>query len=412
MRSRTTRSGWSRAQASTPAGPSAAISTAKPSLRSRAATAWAMGASSSITRIERVRTGAAERDIGPNATEGVWRSPAGHVRIPCTVPEVPRRPAQLTVAAGGVDAEPTAPGSVRRRTRSPVRGRRRPATIDVELRRPAARSSATRTRKWSRRKVRPTTMPVERAAGIEVQARRAAPRRRPPPALGASVTFQPRKPARRTRLRAGATRRSAVPTCSMRPARMIATRSASANASSWSWVTKSTVMPQARRTAPAGRRRAVAQAPVERAERLVEHQERAAPARGPGRAPRAAARRPTARRTGRCSKPPRPTSSSISRRTRRRPRRARPVHAQPEDDVAEHVAVGEQRVVLEHQPEVARGAAGRRRGRRRRGRRARRRAARGRRSPAAACSSRTRSARARTRSRRRRHREVDAVDGA
>src|SRR5947209_3767349 len=49
MRSRTTRSGRTRSTRATPDGPSAATSTSKPSLRSRAATAAAMGSSSSMT---------------------------------------------------------------------------------------------------------------------------------------------------------------------------------------------------------------------------------------------------------------------------------------------------------------------------------------------------------------------------
>jgi len=54
MRSSTTRSGRRSSHSSTPAGPSTAVSTRKPSLRSRAATAEAMGASSSMTTTVRV----------------------------------------------------------------------------------------------------------------------------------------------------------------------------------------------------------------------------------------------------------------------------------------------------------------------------------------------------------------------
>jgi hypothetical protein len=47
IRSSTTRSGWVRSIKATPEGPSKAISASKPSLLSRAATAAAMGSSSS-----------------------------------------------------------------------------------------------------------------------------------------------------------------------------------------------------------------------------------------------------------------------------------------------------------------------------------------------------------------------------
>ena len=53
MRSSTTRSGCVRRHSSTPAGPSAATSTVKPSLRRRAATAAAIVSSSSTTTIVR-----------------------------------------------------------------------------------------------------------------------------------------------------------------------------------------------------------------------------------------------------------------------------------------------------------------------------------------------------------------------
>src|SRR3954469_18937774 len=89
MRSRTTRSGARRSHASTPAGPSAAMSTANPSLRSRSATASAIVGSSSMTRIDRddVTVGPAKgregSDTGIHATECLCASPAGRVEIPC-----------------------------------------------------------------------------------------------------------------------------------------------------------------------------------------------------------------------------------------------------------------------------------------------------------------------------------------
>ena len=196
----------------------------------------------------------------------------------------------------------------------------------------------------------------------------------------------------------------AAPICSTRPACMIATRSATPKASSWSWVTNERrCIRSVVKQVPQLDHEPLAQGAVERAERLVEHEEAGRRARARGRAPRAAARRPRA---------PAPSGARIPR-GRRAPRisrarasavgRGATLHARsPKATLPSDVAVREQRVVLEHQPEAA--AVGRHAGEvdAVAQRPARRRAARGRRPPAAACSCRCRSARARTRSRRRR----------
>ncbi len=63
---------------------------------------------------------------------------------------------------------------------------------------------------------------------------------------------------------------SGVPTCSKRPARMIATRSARASASLWSWVTNTALKPQPVVQLVELSPHLVAQAGVEVAQRLVE----------------------------------------------------------------------------------------------------------------------------------------------
>ena len=139
----------------------------------------------------------------------------------------------------------------------------------------------------------------------------------------------------------------------------------------------------------------VAQRPVERTERLVEHQqlrcrrqrtrEGDALLLAAGELARpAGARSPRARRA--FERLPRPGFGFGARPT---------LHAQPEAHVADHVAVREQRVVLEHEAEPAamRRYAGR--DRRRSSARARSLRARARRRRGGACSSRSRSARAR-----------------
>ena len=80
MRSRTTRSGRRSAHRATPDGPSAATSTRKPSLRSRAATADAMEASSSMTTTVRCCTHRRIRTGCGGVLRGKWRSRAGRDR--------------------------------------------------------------------------------------------------------------------------------------------------------------------------------------------------------------------------------------------------------------------------------------------------------------------------------------------
>src|SRR5258708_704929 len=90
MRSRTTRSGRARSTRATPDGPSAATSTSNPSLRSRAATAAAMGCSSSMTttlatpggygtgrgeRAGAMRRFLGDRRLGGAAGDGVEQGP-------------------------------------------------------------------------------------------------------------------------------------------------------------------------------------------------------------------------------------------------------------------------------------------------------------------------------------------------
>ena len=113
--------------------------------------------------------------------------------------------------------------------------------------------------------------------------------------------------------------------------------------------------------------------------------------------------------TPRRSKPGEPDQVEQLGHPPARSRPGPPGHPQPEADVAGDVAVGEELVVLEHQPEAPAVGRGRPAGPRRPTPRGRRRGRGGRRSPAAACSCPTRSARAGRRSRRRR-RQADVVE--
>ena len=92
--------------------------------------------------------------------------------------------------------------------------------------------------------------------------------------------------------------RAALPVCTMRPSRMMQTRSLIESASSWSWVTRMKVMPSERcrfcSSICISRRSFL----VERGERLVEEQHFRLVDRARGRAPRAAAGRPKAPRRG------------------------------------------------------------------------------------------------------------------
>ena len=71
---------------------------------------------------------------------------------------------------------------------------------------------------------------------------------------------------------------SGVPSCSMRPARITATRSPVAIASVWSWVTNTAGVPIERSSATTSRADLGAQVRVEAGERLVEQHQASAPA--------------------------------------------------------------------------------------------------------------------------------------
>ena len=211
-----------------------------------------------------------------------------------------------------------------RRSRSPARGGRRAAPA----RSSGARAGRGRGRTWPR-----------------------AARRRSP---GRSVAW-PTNAGDRRDGRARGRARPASDTWRNRPADITATWSASDSASPWSWVT-STRRRSARAQRPGdGAAGVLAQAGVERGERLVEQHERRARARGPGRARPAAA----ARRTARAGSGSRPTPGSSTRSSTRvdpRAGRGRSTARQAEADVGGHVEVREERTLLR---DVAdRGAAG------------------------------------------------------
>ena len=164
----------------------------------------------------------------------LWRfraEPAAAGRAVRRAAQVRSVASKRTTAAGSArEADPVADGRRRRRP-----GRRPRGSSSVEC-------SRTRSRKWSRRKVRPTTTPVERPVGVGAEAvgpdrdQRAESERRTGDVPAEEAGHELGRGRRQTS--------TAVPTCSMRPARMIATRSAIANASSWSWVTKIAVTPR------------------------------------------------------------------------------------------------------------------------------------------------------------------------
>ena len=269
-------------------------------------------------------------------------------------------------------------------------------------------STSTSTRKWSRRKVRPVTTPA-----VAGRRRRAAgPRggRRPGRGRAPRVTFHPRNRATNAVGRVGARPSAGLPDCSMRPVvhhddpvgereRLVVV-----------------VGHEQDREAEADEERAqlgdepLAERAVERAERLVEHEQAR---RGRERAGERDALLLAARELG---DPAVLEAGESDERERRRARARRLRRADAAASAArtrtlpEHVAVREQRVVLEHEPEPAPVRAARRRGRRRPTAPARSRRARARRPRAGACSCRSRSGRARTRSRRRRPSRSTRVD--
>ena len=158
-----------------------------------------------------------------------------------------------------------------------------------------------------------------------------------------------------TRRETGAAHTSAGgPACSDPALRRSRTmRSASANASAWSWVTATTVSAVLGEEAPELVDEALPQGAVERTERLVEEQHRRRRRQRPGQGD---ALLLAARQLGHRTRPR--SRQADERRAARRPRAAMavarpPLHPEPEADVAGDVAVREQRVVLEHQADAA-----------------------------------------------------------
>ena len=212
-----------------------AISTPKPSLRSRAATAWAIVASSSMTRIDRVDASTPDSLGRRGSTLTGLGGTSPMLRKGCrgVLPEMcgfgagvdPRDPSHAHRPAGARS---------RSRTRSPGLGGAASRTSHVDTRRraspfPGARSSVDADAPVVAAEGPGDDDPVEGAvARIEVQ--RVGPDR---DTLGAerSTTFHPRNAA--TNAVAGRSQSSVgEPTCSSRPAWRIATRSASPKASS------------------------------------------------------------------------------------------------------------------------------------------------------------------------------------
>ena len=149
-------------------------------------------------------------------------------------------------------------------------------------------------------------------------------------------------------------RRTVSPGVPARAYGRVTTRSATVAASSWSWVTCTAVVPSSLKQPAQLDDEPLAQVAVERAERLVEHQQPRLGARAPGPGRPAAARRPRASATRRRSHPASPTSVEQlgDPRDRRRPRQA-PCIRSPKATLPADVAVREQLVVLEHQPDAA-----------------------------------------------------------
>ena len=164
---------------------------------------------------------------------------------------------------------------------------------------------------------------------------------------------------RRTRSRAGARPRPVARPARPGPACITTTRSASENASSWSWVTNRIASPSctnSSRSSTTSRSRSARSSAPSGSSSIRSF--------GRGRE-RARERHALLLAAGEIAH----ASVLESLQPDERERRARPcvgvrardaLHAQPERDVAEHVAVLEQRMVLEHEPEAA--AVRRRRG--------------------------------------------------
>ena len=135
---------------------------------------------------------------------------------------------------------------------------------------------------------------------------------------------------------------------------MTTTRSASANASSWSWVTNSV-----------GERRARTNSARSSATRRSRSSRSSEPSGSSSMSSRGSGARARASATRCCSPPESSRDAPVleagepdqrergARAASSTSARGQPLHAQPEGHVAEHVAVREQRVVLEHEAEAA-----------------------------------------------------------
>ncbi len=145
---------------------------------------------------------------------------------------------------------------------------------------------------------------------------------------------------------------SGVPVCAIRPSCITTTRSASANASPWSCVTASTVVPNSLEEAPQFDDQPLAQPAVELAERLVQHQQPGARGERAGQRDAllfAAGQRGDGAPLG-AGQPD--EFQQFGDRTLLFGARGTP-HPQPEGDIARDVALREELVVLEHQADPA-----------------------------------------------------------
>ncbi len=144
---------------------------------------------------------------------------------------------------------------------------------------------------------------------------------------------------------------SGVATWTTRPARMTATRSPRANASVWSCVTYTAVTASRSNSAARSSEQAIAEAPIERSERLVEEQHtRLGCERACERDPLLLATRE--RPDGASLEAREPDElEELGRACGDRVVRVA-AHAQAECDVPEHVAVREEGVVLEDEPDA------------------------------------------------------------
>ena len=256
MRSSTTRSGWSSRQHSTPGRAVGGEATVNPSLRSRVATASAIDASSSTTTMVRGRAGAGAGHVGPSVRSRsvrvvpeLWRFGADRPWRPAAwVPDRTLRVGNGPLPTLGAEsAHLDDVVGCERHPLADLRDVRASTATSTCTRSSSSASPSTRTatRKWSRRNVRVTTDPltaVRRPTRHRPRrSRTASGRTAASPSEKARGDVPAEEPGDERVRRVAARPRSGVPTCSMRPACMTTSRSASANASSWSWVTNSVV---------------------------------------------------------------------------------------------------------------------------------------------------------------------------